>query len=336
MEIQYTIYKEDLHLDQVATLEMNLWHNISQADLMQIFKWKFPENSPIRTGFVALDGDRVIGFKGYFINYYTLGGSSKIAVAILSDSVTHPEYQRRGIFKNLTEYSLTYYKQNGLDCMLALTSNEKASSGYIKLGWEPLAHRAIRLKLNLHSIFSHPTRYIKKLSKADIHIVHLSSISLKTATGLEEFCKTEYCPNQIELLKDTAYWMRRYAAPHWKYNFIILYNKQNQIIGYVSYMKAISDYKNIQHTKILDISANNCEILLQCVMRTCNSPIILINTTSPKQGLSVWIKKRFPFQRLHNQHDASDYALIKWLNQAKGQQATDMQWGLGYIDMDSM
>ena len=69
--IEYDIYCPAKHLEQIAELEENLWEGKTASEIRKIFEWKYPEDINLVNGFVALDGDRVVGFRGFFIQDYT-------------------------------------------------------------------------------------------------------------------------------------------------------------------------------------------------------------------------------------------------------------------------
>lgn len=74
MNIVYTKYDPKKYLNQLVELEQNLWKDTTNDELKKIFSWKYPVDTPLKNAFVALDGDRLIAFRGFFINTYQLNG----------------------------------------------------------------------------------------------------------------------------------------------------------------------------------------------------------------------------------------------------------------------
>ena len=63
----------------------------------------------------------------------TPGGETLRCVRAV-DTATHPDFQRRGIFKNLTLAGIDLATEDGVD-MIFNTPNEKSGAGYLKMGW---------------------------------------------------------------------------------------------------------------------------------------------------------------------------------------------------------
>lgn len=78
MNIVYTKYDPKKHLNQLVELEQNLWKDTTNDELKKIFSWKYPVDTPLKNAFVALDGDRLIAFRGFFINTYQLNGGRSL------------------------------------------------------------------------------------------------------------------------------------------------------------------------------------------------------------------------------------------------------------------
>lgn len=107
----------------------------------RFFAWKHAENplgaSP---GWIALDGERVVGFRT-FLRWELEGPNGVVRAVRAVDTATHPDYQRRGIFSRLTATALEHLGAEGVDLVFN-TPNDRSGPGYAKLGWRrvgPLA-----------------------------------------------------------------------------------------------------------------------------------------------------------------------------------------------------
>jgi GNAT superfamily N-acetyltransferase len=99
------------------------------------FAWKHRENpfgaSP---AWVALDGDRVAGFRTFMRwEFETPRGPVRAVRAV--DTATHPQYQGRGIFSALTLRAVDELVAEGVGFVFN-TPNDKSRPGYLKMGWQ--------------------------------------------------------------------------------------------------------------------------------------------------------------------------------------------------------
>jgi GNAT superfamily N-acetyltransferase len=104
-------------------------------DDAKFLTWKHVENpfgeSPM---WVALDGDRVVGFRSFMRWEFVTAGGSIVRAARAVDTATDPGYQGRGIFTQLTQTAITALPDAGVD-LIFNTPNAKSLAGYRKLGW---------------------------------------------------------------------------------------------------------------------------------------------------------------------------------------------------------
>ena len=99
------------------------------------FAWKHDKNPFGRSpGWVALDGDRVVGFRTFLRWEYERAGDRVRAVRAV-DTGTHPSYQGRGIFRRLTLHGLAELEAEGVDFVFN-TPNAQSRPGYLKMGWK--------------------------------------------------------------------------------------------------------------------------------------------------------------------------------------------------------
>jgi GNAT superfamily N-acetyltransferase len=113
----------------------------------RFFAWKHEQNpfgaSP---GWVAVDGDRVVGFRTFLRwEYLGRGGRSYRAVRAV-DTATHPEYQGRGIFRRLTMAALDDLRAEGVSFVFN-TPNSQSRPGYLKMGWSEVGRLPASVRL---------------------------------------------------------------------------------------------------------------------------------------------------------------------------------------------
>lgn len=339
MNITFTAYDEASHLDQLASLQQHLWEGQTDEQLKKIFRWKYPKDAPLKNGFVAMDGGRLVAFRGFFINDYT-DGNVVFPVAVFADAVTHPDYRGQGLFSKLTTFGYEYYQKHKMGCILALSSGNNSSQGYIKLGWIPFARKTIGLR-PLPMAFlpgrEAATRcFVRRMGRKGVEVSRPEIITPELAAELAEHFRATR-GRQVGLLRDEKFWLHRYSAPHLDYKLIVL-RKKEAIVGFVSYCIARS--KGIKHIKIIDISPDpkQMKALIKAVGLYSGCSLMLIYLSCPDVSLSRKTASLFPVKRKEKGNDPANFIIIKTLTAAAG--LPDMldgeNWSLGYVDSDSM
>ncbi len=100
----------------------------------EFWSWKHDANpfgaSP---AWVALAGDRIVGLRT-FLRWRWRQGDRLLAAVRAVDTATHPDWQRRGIFWQLTRQALDHLAEEGCEFVFN-TPNKRSGAGYRKLGW---------------------------------------------------------------------------------------------------------------------------------------------------------------------------------------------------------
>lgn len=111
------------------------------------FRWKHIENpagpSPM---WVALDADRVIGFRTMLRWRFTRDGGHEAVAVRAVDTATHPDHHRRGIFRSLTTTAVEQLTDEGVHFIFN-TPNDKSRPGYLRMGWVDAGRVATRFSL---------------------------------------------------------------------------------------------------------------------------------------------------------------------------------------------
>jgi len=107
--------------------------------------WKHRDNPFGRSpGMVAVHDGRVVGVRLFMRWELRVGGRTLRAVRAV-DTATHPDYQRRGIFRELTLRMLEKLdRDEGLDLVFN-TPNADSRPGYLKMGWRPVGDLNVRI-----------------------------------------------------------------------------------------------------------------------------------------------------------------------------------------------
>ncbi len=329
--IEYDIYQPAIHLEQVVELEKVLWTGKTAEKIRNIFTWKYPENSNLVNGFVALDGDLVVGFRGFFIQNYIKEGRI-FPVAVLGDAAVHPNYQRRGIFSNLTKQAIDYYNTSLMEYILALSSNSKSSPGYLKLGWTPFLQKEYRIGISISNMC---WGFLKSKSKVNVEgfeIEIVDFVNIDTiAHELDIFCQSVDGKQCISLRRDYHYWTWRFANPDWNVKFAVMY-KNGKINGVIAFLP--EKRKGIKTIRILDVVMSDTSlfsILYKGLRKTTNAwcYFILANCGIPNKVLQC----NFPFNRRSRTNTPADFYLVKSLNNCSYSEFND-RFVLNYANID--
>lgn len=310
--IEYDLYKPAKYLEQIVELEKILWVGKTSEEIHKIFAWKYPTDPDLVNGFVALDGNRVVGFRGFFIQNYVKDGQI-FPVAVLGDAAVHPNYQRRGIFSNLTKKAVDYYSASPVGYILALSSNSKSSPGYLKLGWEPFLRKEYKIGFSISNMcfgfLKH--KLIVHLNGFDIEVVHQTDIAC-LAHELDIFCKSLDGRGCVSLRRDCHYWTWRFANPDWKACLAVM-RKNGKINGVIAFLP--EKRRGIKTVRILDVVVADTSLfplLYKGLKKVTNSwcYFILDNAGIPKEIL----QKEFSFNKRSHINSPADFYLIKSLN----------------------
>lgn len=100
-----------------------------------LFAWKHLDN-PFGESIqlVADIQGRIAGFRALMRWDLITPTGETIRCVRAVDTATHPEFQRRGVFRSLTLSAIESAREAGLD-MIFNTPNEKSAPGYFSMGW---------------------------------------------------------------------------------------------------------------------------------------------------------------------------------------------------------
>jgi GNAT superfamily N-acetyltransferase len=100
-----------------------------------LFAWKHFDNPFGQSvAILAESHDRIVGLRTFMRWDLVTPQGATIRCVRAVDTATHPEYQRRGIFRRLTEEGLELAIAKGIDLVFN-TPNAKSGAGYLTMGW---------------------------------------------------------------------------------------------------------------------------------------------------------------------------------------------------------
>jgi GNAT superfamily N-acetyltransferase len=102
----------------------------------ELFTWKHFDNPFGRSITVLAESDeRIVGLRAFMRWDLTTREGDVLHCVRAVDTATHPDYQRRGIFRRLTEEALELAVAKDVDLVFN-TPNEKSGAGYLSMGWK--------------------------------------------------------------------------------------------------------------------------------------------------------------------------------------------------------
>ena len=102
---------------------------------LELFWWKHFDNPFGRSiALLAEADDRVVGLRTMMRWDLSTADGQTLRCVRPVDTATHPDYQRRGIFRRLTEEALDIARDQDIDLVFN-TPNEKSGAGYLSMGW---------------------------------------------------------------------------------------------------------------------------------------------------------------------------------------------------------
>lgn len=121
---------------QVVELLGHIWKGTTFEERKTRFEWRYEQNpftdQPV--AFVAVKNERVVGLRAFTVQRLTVADASFLACSP-SDAIVHPDARRQGVFTAMTREALRALEESDISMYLNLSSNEKSTPGYLKLGW---------------------------------------------------------------------------------------------------------------------------------------------------------------------------------------------------------
>ncbi len=140
--------RDYLDTDEPAVLELltvALGEGPGGSRPPEFFRWKHIDNPFGRSFMLVAEVDgRIVGFRSFMRWRFRASGRSVEAVRAV-DTATHPDYQGRGIFSQLTREALAALP--GEVSFVFNTPNERSGPGYLKMGWRTVERVPMSIRL---------------------------------------------------------------------------------------------------------------------------------------------------------------------------------------------
>lgn len=101
----------------------------------ELFAWKHFDNPFGESLAVVAETDgRLVGLRAFMRWRLRTVDGDELSCVRAVDTATHPDFQRRGIFRRLTEEAIEIARADGVDLVFN-TPNPKSGAGYLSMGW---------------------------------------------------------------------------------------------------------------------------------------------------------------------------------------------------------
>lgn len=236
MSFIYKRYSSE-YKEQVIELMNYLW-NFNKELWKPYFEWKFEANPYIDEplAFIALDGEKVVAFRGYMVIPFQIY-DKKYLCAVLADTVTHADYQRKGLFSRVTKYSIQEILKDGRYLIsLNSSSGGKTLNGYLKLGWKPLCEREQLFRFTIGGIMNKllhrqpPNTYIKSSYTG-------RTLVLSDKCNVKDMCGIPFIYDHLSHCREERFYAWRFQNPRDKYKFAYNYDTQGNLVAYLVLFK---------------------------------------------------------------------------------------------------
>lgn len=135
-------------------MRVSLGETTVQQRTPELFGWKHFDN-PFGPSviLVAESHTRLVGLRT-FMRWELQHGGGTIPCGRAVDTATHPDYQRKGIFRRLTMESLDAARAVGIR-LIFNTPNERSRPGYLKMGWSQVGSISVQMRPKVRHVVAH-------------------------------------------------------------------------------------------------------------------------------------------------------------------------------------
>lgn len=280
---------------QVIKLLDNLWR-FNDDEKLDYFKWKFEDNPYTEDveGYIALDGDKVVAFRGYMIQPMRVN-DFEFLNAQLADTVTHPDYRRRGLFQSITQFSLSELEKNPhIRVSLNSSSGGPTLGGYLKLGWVPFSEREHLFRFTLYGMLSKLLHSCYEFKNVCIDSDNKKYVITEECRA-EELASIPYEYVNASHLHDEKYFRWRLSNPRNKFVYAYLY-EDGKLTAYV-----ILVYLGAGRYDIVDFNSTKSVKLRELISIFCGNlhPLYISLWTVGKSNAIFKSSSKFGFHNLN-------------------------------------
>jgi GNAT superfamily N-acetyltransferase len=270
MELRPIDYNNDVP-EIVALLRTSLSNKHTEEN----FIWKH-KNNPFGSsyGLVAWEKDRIVGVRMFM--FWEFRKSDEVIKAIRPvDTITHPDYRGKGIFKKLTLLGLEDCKE--LYDFVFNTPNTNSLPGYLKMGWNKF-DKDLSYKLALNLNF---------LSSGSIEFLSVKDVDFKNSNYSTSIYRTNFTREYAQWrYQDLIYKVARYKTGN---ESILIFYKTEKIKGFKTLIVLDITGDPSFHKPAVSALASKLKILFAFYLET---PLVNLNFLfSVKRNKSIVVLK---------------------------------------------
>ena len=121
----------------------------------ELFAWKHLVNPFGRSIMMVAESEgRIVGLRA-LMRWDLDHPSGRLRGVRAVDTATHPDFQRRGIFRLLTSTAVDLARADGID-LIFNTPNPQSGAGYLSMGWQEVDHIGVLARPMLGLLRSNP------------------------------------------------------------------------------------------------------------------------------------------------------------------------------------
>ena len=194
----------------------------------------------------AVENDRIVGARPFLFVEMWLG-NEKVKAAQHVDTMVHPEYQKRGVFNLVGQFSINYLRENGYALSYGF-ANRLSRQGFMRQGYRVIGATDIMFKLlRPRRVMSHQLKNKALSNIAGFLYDKFMTRKTRKQSGLpatirftvaeqftEELRQVDTLRDEkaVDLVRSEDFLRWRYDAhPHFKYRYIIL-KREEELAGY--------------------------------------------------------------------------------------------------------
>ncbi|HEU4916667.1 MAG TPA: GNAT family N-acetyltransferase [Acidimicrobiia bacterium] len=141
--------------DQTEVLEV-LRSALGETALLrrtaELWAWKHELNPFGRSlALVAVSGTKIVGVRAFMRWELITPTGETVRCVRAVDTATHPDFQRKGIFRNLTLTGVDLARSEGVQLVFN-TPNPKSLAGYLKMGWREVGKIGVLVRPSLRML----------------------------------------------------------------------------------------------------------------------------------------------------------------------------------------
>ncbi len=283
VENEYKIISfKKIHISKIRDLYIKSYNRNKSLRIFNYKLDKSPYGKPI--AYLMKYKKLIVGF--YVITPVIVKINGKNVLGGMSFlTMTHPDHQRRGIFKRLAKKTFCTAKKKGYKFVFSYSVNENSINGFKKLGF------------TYKIIYHYELNKKSKLSKKYLKLIK-NNFPKKIDSLLEE-CK-EIRQNKIYILKDKKFLQWRFEKNPTKYftvfeenQYFIIFKKFDNILHIVDFFSKSDNFKEILiKTTIQEAKRLKCNKITTWIPKITNQKINKENSLKKEKSSNYFIIKK--------------------------------------------